>query len=51
MEACAEEDQAQSLSGVARTERVIQMIMYMTRTFMLHVVLHWSKYGVDNLSL
>ena len=25
--------------------------MYMARTFMLHVALHWSKYGVDDLSL
>ena len=50
-EACAEEDQTQSFSGVgaqhqnAMAERAIQTIMYMARTFMLHVALHWSKYG------
>ena len=56
-EACAEEDQTQSFSGVgaqhqnARAERSIQTIIYMARTFMLHVALHWSKYGVDNLTV
>ena len=56
-EACAEENQTQSFSGVgaqhqnARAEHSIQTIMYMARTFMLHTALHWSKYGVDNLSL
>ncbi len=56
-EACVDKDQTQSFSGVgaqhqnARAERAIQMIMYMARTFMLRVALHWSKYGVDNLSL
>ena len=54
---CAEKDQKQTFSGVgaqhqnARAERAIQTIMYMARTFMLHVALHWDEYHVDDLSL
>ena len=54
---CAEKHQSQSFSGVgaqhqnARAERAIQTIMYMARTFMLHVSLHWTERGVDDLSL
>ena len=54
---CREKDQTQSFSGVgaqhqnARAERAIQTIMYMARTFMIHVSLHWNECGVNNLSL
>jgi hypothetical protein len=54
---CSEKLQKQSFSGVgaqhqnARAERSIQTIMYMARTFMLHVSLHWTEHGVDDLSL
>ena len=54
---CSENNQTQSFSGVgaqhqnARAERSIQTIMYMARTFMLHVSLHWTDCGVDDLSL
>ena len=54
---CKDKDQTQSFSGVgaqhqnARAERAIQTIMYMARTFMIHVSLHWNECGVDNLSL
>ena len=56
-EECDSKDQTQSFSGVgaqhqnARAERSIQTIMYMARTFMLHVALHWSESHVDDLSL
>ena len=56
-EACKDKQQSQSFSGVgakhqnARAERAIQTIMYMARTSMLHVALHWSENGVDNLAL
>ena len=32
-------------------EHDIQIIMYMARTFMLHISLHWSQYGIDDLAL
>ena len=56
-EDCKELNQKQSFSGVgakhqnARAERSIQTIMYMARTFMLHVALHWNESGTDNLAL
>ena len=51
-----EKYQSQSFSGVgahyqsAHAEHN-QTIMYMARTFMLHVSLHWSEYGIDDLVL
>ena len=54
---CHDKNQKQSFSGVgaqhqnARAERAIQTIMYMARTFLLHVSLHWTEYKVDDLSL
>ena len=54
---CREKDQTQSFSGVgvqhqnARAKRAIQTIIYMIRTFMIHVSLHWNECGIDNLSL
>ncbi len=56
-EECVKLNQGQSFSGVgaqhqnSRAERSIQTIMYMARTFMLHVSLHWSASHVDDLSL
>ena len=56
-EDCKNKDQKQSFSGVgakhqnARAERAIQTVMYMARTFMLHVALHWSDNQVDDISL
>ena len=56
-EDCRNKGQRQSFSGVgaqhqnARAERAIQTIMYMARTFMLHVALHWSNNQVDDISL
>eukprot|EP00956_Cyclotella_meneghiniana_P015029 scaffold22790_cov42-Cyclotella_meneghiniana.AAC.1 len=56
-EACEEENQKQSFSGVgaqhqnAEAERAIQTIMYMARTFMIHAALHWGSDGSDDLSL
>jgi len=54
---CKSKHQSQSLSGVGAkyqnsiTERAIQTIMYMARTFMFNVSLHWSEQGVDDLVL
>ncbi len=54
---CKNKFQTQSFSRVgahhqnALAERSIQTIMYMARTFMVHVSLHWSEYGADNLAL
>lgn len=54
---CSKKNQTQSYSGVgaqhqnSRAERSIQTIMYMARTFMVHTSLHWTEYGVDDLSL
>lgn len=54
---CREQQQHQTFSGVGakhqngRAERAIQTIMYMARTFMIHVSLHWSERGVDDLAL
>ena len=56
-EDCQKKSQAQSFSGVgakhqnAQAERAIQTIMYMARTFLIHVSLHWSDRGVDDLAL
>jgi hypothetical protein len=54
---CAEKKQTQSFSGVgaqhqnAKAERAIQTIMWMARSFMLHVSLHWTERGVDDIAL
>ena len=56
-EACAEEKQTQSFSGVgaqhpnAETEQDIQTIMYMAWTFMIHGAMNWGEDGSDDLSL
>ena len=47
----------QSFSGVgaqhqnAEAERSIQTVMYMARSFMIHVALHWGEDQSDDLSL
>jgi transposase InsO family protein len=52
-----EEKQTQSFSGVgaqhqnAEAERVIQTVMYMARSFMIHAALNWGKDGSDDLKL
>ena len=54
---CKMKHQSQSFSGVGAkhqnsiAERAIQTIMYMARTFMVHVSLHWCERGVDDLAL
>ena len=54
---CKQKHQSQSFSGVgakhqnAMAERAIQTVTYMARTFMVHVSLHWSEQGVDDLAL
>ena len=54
---CKKKVQKQSFSGVgaqhqnAKAERAIQTIMWMARSFMLHVSLHWTERGVDDVSL
>jgi hypothetical protein len=56
-EDCLTKHQRQTFLGVGakhqngRTERAIQTIMYMARTFTIHVSLHWTDQGVDDLSL
>ena len=56
-EDCAKKCQFQSFLGVvadhqnSHAEYVIQTIIYTTKTFMLLVSLHLSKYGVDDLVL
>ncbi len=57
VEDCKNKFQTQSFSGVgahhqnAFAEQSIRTIMYMTRTFMVHVSLDRSKYGADNIAL
>ena len=54
---CNEKGQGQSFSGVGAqhqngmAERAIQTIMYWARTMMIHLSLHWSDHGVDDLAL
>jgi hypothetical protein len=56
-EACEEEKQTQSFSGVgaqhqnAEAERAIQTIMYMARSFMIHAALNWGEDGSDDITL
>ncbi len=56
-EDCDKKSQSQSFSAVgaqhqnAQAEQAIQTIIYMARTFLIHVSLHWSDRGVDDLSL
>ncbi len=57
MEDCKSKFQTQSFSGVGAPNQnalikwSIQTIMYMTRTFIVHVSLHWRESGADNLAL
>ena len=50
---CITKHQYLSFSGVvvhhqnAHAEHAIQTIVYMARTFMLHISFHWSEYDVD----
>jgi len=54
---CDNKGQSQSFSAVgaqhqnAMAEQAIQTIMYMARTFLIHVSLHWTDRGVDDLAL
>jgi len=56
-EDCKTKHQSQSFSGVGAkhqnslAERAIQTVMYMARTFMVHVSLYWTEHGVDDLAL
>ena len=56
-EDCKEKYQKQSFSGVgaqhqnAKAERDIQTIMWMARTFMLHVSIRWTEREVDTIAL
>jgi hypothetical protein len=56
-EACEEEKQTQSFSGVgaqhqnAEAERAIQTVMYMARSFMIHAALNWGEDGSDDITL
>ena len=56
-EDCKFKRQSQSFSGVGAKHqnflatRAIQTIMYMARTFMVHVSHHWCERGVDDLGL
>jgi hypothetical protein len=49
--------QQQTFSGVSAkhqnecAERLIQMIMSMAHTFMIHVSLHWDEQGSDAMTL
>ena len=49
-------NQSQSISDVgtkhqnAMAERAIQTIIYMARTFIVHVSLHWSERGANDFS-
>ncbi len=54
--ACAEEKQTQTFSGIGahhqtEAERVIQTIMYMARSFMVHAVLNWDEEGLNDIVL
>ena len=54
---CKMKNKTQNFSGVggkhqnAMVERASHTILYMARTFMVHVSLHWTGQGVDDLSL
>ena len=54
---CSEKKQSQSFSGVgaqhqnSKAERAIQTIMYMACTFLVHLSLHWTDMGADDISL
>jgi hypothetical protein len=49
--------QLQSFLGVgarhqnSKAERAIHTIMYMARTFLVHLSLHWTDMGADDISL
>ncbi len=54
---CSEEKQSQSFLGVgaqhqnSKAEQAIQTIMYMACTFLVHLSLHWTDMGADDISL
>ena len=54
---CEAKNQKQTFSGVgtkhqnAKAEHDIQTIMWMARSFLLHVSLRWTERGVDNIAL
>ena len=54
---CKGKGKTHNFSGVGdqhqntRAERAIQTIMYMYRIFMIHLALHWTEHGIDDLSL
>jgi len=54
---CSKKKQLQSLLGVgvqhqnSKAERAIQTIMYMACIFMVHLSLHWTDMGADDISL
>ena len=56
-EDCSEKNQNQTFSSMgaqhqnAKAERAIQTIMWMARTFMLHVSFHWTECDVDGIAL
>jgi hypothetical protein len=56
-EACAQEKQTQSFSGVGaqhqkvEAKRAIQTVMYMAPLFMIHAALNWGEDGSDDVSL
>ena len=56
-EDCAEEKQTQTFSGIgtqhqnAEAERVIQTVMYMARSFMVHAALNWGEDGLEDITL
>ena len=56
-EDCADKQQAKRFIRVgakhqnAEAERAIQTVMYMAREFTIHVAIHWTEHGTDNLSL
>jgi hypothetical protein len=54
---CFKKKQSQSFSSVgvqhqkSKAKRAIQTIMYMARTFLVHLSLHWTDMGADDISL
>jgi hypothetical protein len=54
---CSKKKQLQSFLGVGaqhqnyKAEWAIQTIMYMARTFLVHLSLHWTDMGADDISL
>jgi hypothetical protein len=54
---CSKKMQLQSFSGIgaqhqnSKAEEATQTIMYMARTFLVHLSLHWTNMGADDISL